>query len=489
MLRWLPSTLGVALLAQGCAFIDDFDYEFVADASVEEDGGAADGGGGRDGGEADGGPDGGSLDGGSLDGGATDGGSGRTCTPPCLGDAVLDFSADTQSAGPLAWEYLSDDRDPTGFGYARLGPDLVDSAPAWTDGTSAPAIIACEGRSEGDCAEADGGLAFRSDAAGGEGRDPVLAFTAPRDGTYVFDATAFSLAGAPEVIVSRNGRQDSVLRALVDAAVPTRVTATLELFSGERALFTVRPSASEGVRLAAEARVLESEEEPLAGCQLALRFEDPSPLAIGCASSAASLSELRGTETGRATGPDGSAARDFPEGSALELGGRFDYAGDFTVQLWVRIPRLGERQVLYTDWSAADPERIGGVRLWYDTRRPDGSSERSVTAGVLFPRPETEPSGPGFVDCNATRCQVEVAGDLPSLGEWHFLRLTRVSAEDEFRLCVDGELIGRGVLPGDVDISNPTDPLLGAANTFDTPSFEGQLDDVRIFDRALPCGD
>ena len=138
VLRWLPSTLGVALLAQGCAFIDDFDYEFVADASVEEDGGAADGGGGRDGGEADGGPDGGSLDGGSLDGGATDGGSGRTCTPPCLGDAVLDFSADTQSAGPLAWEYLSDDRDPTGFGYARLGPDLVDSAPATRRDTLRP---------------------------------------------------------------------------------------------------------------------------------------------------------------------------------------------------------------------------------------------------------------------------------------------------------------------------------------------------------------
>jgi hypothetical protein len=477
----LIAAVGVFLTTSGCAFIDDFDYEFADDAAVPSDAGAASDGGARvDGGPGDGGPG----DGGPADGGPGDGGS--PCTRPCLADAVDEFSEAEQRAGTLEWEYLSNARDALGFDYVELSPDTIHDAPAWSDGSSAPAIVACGGSTTGACADAAGGLVFEADPPG-DSRDPVLAFTAPADGTYELSLEAFSLADRPEVILGRNGRLDTVETTEVGASIPTRITGTLDLLAGERGLLTVRPSGTDPVTLATRARVLRAPGAPLEDCELALRFDDG--LATDCAVYTVSRFEFS-DETLAGTGPDGSGARTFPMGSALQVdGARFDFSEDFTVQMWVRIPRLGERQVIYSDWSAASPDNVGGVRIFYDTRRPGGSTEDALIAAFLFPAPATPPSGPGFVDCNDTRCRVDIVADLPSLGEWHFFRMTRRSASDEVRFCIDGELVGRGVLPGGVDISNPIDPTIGVGGPSNTPLFDGEIDDLRVFIRGLPCGD
>ncbi len=67
-------------------------------------------------------------------------------------------------------------------------------------------------------------------------------------------------------------------------------------------------------------------------------------------------------------------------------------------------------------------------------------------------------------------------------GEWHHLAVTREGTE--CRLYIDGDLIDSNSRWAG-DLSNPADLSFGSKDTGDDDHFEGDLDDIRFYNRAL----
>jgi len=460
-----------AVTLTSCSFIDDFDFE-VADGAVSMDDAGM-----RDGGEP--------MDGFAVDGpAAPDGGDDGVCMDPCLGDAVGDFDT-SQGAGALLWSYLRDERDADGLGYSSLTAGTLHGAPAWTDGSPPPAIVSCGTSSEGPCAAAEGRLLLEADQPG-DGSDPALVFVAPADGTYAVVATVVSVAGAPELTISRISRHDVV--ATADFSGAGSLTETVDLLEGERAVIRVAPAASPGgpVSLAASIRVSRFVAgAPLADCQLVAPFTTDTPLALGCSPS--SLTEAGSVNTSPTSGPSGAygSGRRFEENASLEADGvRMDYTGDFTIQLWVNVDNLADGEpFVFSDLNAADAANAGGVNL--RVRRVGADNE--FEAEYAFPLPTPAPSDPS-ITCAAS-CRGSIVAPMPPLDEWHFFRLVRRTDTDEVRLCIDGERVGTGWLDADIEVPSPGDVRFGGTGVSGTDVFNGSIDDVRVFSRALPCGD
>ena len=460
----------------GCSFIDDFDFE-VADGGVVQDG-SFDGAVPSDGDVV---PDGDTP----IDmGGVT-----QPCVDPCLGDALAEFT-NAQGGGALEWRYLADTRAPDGLSYGELVSGTHYGAPAWTDTTPPPALVACGDSTEGACADAGGGLLFEANAPG-DGSDPVLSFVAPADGTYAVVADLSPIAGTPLVRLSRIARHDDVIATLFDG--PGSLSPTIDLFAGERALVTVAPGADPGgaASIAGTLRVSRVVGvEPMADCQMALRFDPDDPLAVDCTSF--SLSE-DGTEE---SSPSSAPSDEYGQGrlmgvnAALRAAGlRFDYSGDFTVQMWIRVDALTYYSTAaYADWSAFNPVTAGGVSFGLDPRNGADTLDDVISAGYLFPLPAAGDPGQPSIECDADSCSGAIEVPIPSFGDWHFYRLVRDSAADQMRFCVDGELAGTGYLDGETDISNPADPTIGTYG-FGQPTFQGAVDDIRVYRGMLPCGD
>lgn len=473
--------LVLVLASSGCSFIDSFDYEFV-------DGGAgpADGGGAEDG--ASGGDGGTENDGGAPG----DGGGARSCTDPCLADAVLDFDGTSQGAGALGWRYLSDFRAEDGLAYGELAPGDYMGVASWTDGTPPVALVPCVGSAgSGPCAGITDRILMLADAPG-DGGDPVLSVTATDAGTWTVEVRHVESIGPVEMLVSRNGRADLVAGPLAVSASEETVSVPVDVLPGDRLFVTARPAAGAPGPVSAAVNVRVSRQlgaPPLEDCLFAARFAAEAPWEDECGGYALSNESVRGAEpTTETTAPAAwlGSARDFQHDALLRvLGARFDYSGDFTVQLWARVDRITHYDTTpYLDWSAADPATTGGITLQLNPGTPDDI----VSAEYLF-RHATGLSDPSL-ECGAGAgyCSGTIAAPLPPVGEWHFYRVVRDTAADVVRFCIDGRQVGTGVLPGDVDISNPRSPVLGTLDTISSdPTFDGAVDDVRIFRRALPC--
>jgi hypothetical protein len=169
----------------------------------------------------------------------------------------------------------------------------------------------------------------------------------------------------------------------------------------------------------------------------------------------------------RVTGPSDALgnAISLAEGEyLLPTGTAMDYSGSFTVQLWVAMMPSWTGMTVYADWGS-DPEIDGGVNLTLDS------------AGDFY---ATGLYGDGLF--------VEVSFAWPSdNARWHFVRLVRNADANTFRVCVDGVLKAGATLAGGIDLSPVTAPYLGRNVTYNPPYFIGSIDDVRVFNRALPC--
>lgn len=91
---------------------------------------------------------------------------------------------------------------------------------------------------------------------------------------------------------------------------------------------------------------------------------------------------------------------------------------------------------------------------------------------------------------DATRSNdVETAGYQPAFdGSWHHYVGVRDVVVDEIRFYIDGDRKEAVSFPGDVAIRDPSS-FFGMMNHYGTRFLEGDVDDVRIYDRALSDGD
>ena len=150
-----------------------------------------------------------------------------------------------------------------------------------------------------------------------------------------------------------------------------------------------------------------------------------------------------------------AAAVAIPRGEAMNVGD-----GDFTVSAWIQ-PRLLRKAGLVSlggtswthGWSLDMPDNRGVLRL--ETTGPDNQSNGAVS------------SLPGVI----------------RLSTWQHVAAIVRRGKNETRLYVNGYLVGKGAI-GPANLDNPKVNLhLGRIPN--TQPFHGELDEVRIYRRAL----
>ncbi len=397
----------------------------------------------------------------------------QDCTAPCAGDPIAEWS-DTQGGDSGRWQYLADTRAVSGAAYSELTWGAVDGLPGWVAGDGA-AIVNCAGLSDGACAGRSRSLVLFPGATS----DPALAFVAATPGTLRIKGQVVSGGETPDGVsqrfrISRNGRHDLIAAPtyVTSLDAPSEIDLTVEALAGDRIVLSLVGGAS-AAPLAFDFHLSVATEADLAfpgKCLLAATFDATGALADGCGGR--TLDDLNdnigpaGTSAaGDSVTPAFGGARLLKAGQFLRApGGPLDYSGDFTVQFWAKITEpqpFGSR--VFADWSG-DAE--GGLSI--GVADSVGIELCSLWRGV-----------PADSDCPT--------GNRPRDGAWHFYRITRSLADTKLTLCIDGKLAVTDPGPGTADMTSDQSPHLGRNVNYNPAYFDGAIDDVRVFERALPC--
>jgi len=315
--------------------------------------------------------------------------------------------------------------------------------------------------------------------SGSEGElDPTIELVAPSTGVFRL-RLLYARRGtdAAQIRVARNHRADAIALLDLDADLPADapMESFVDVFLAEddRLYLTVRAPDPTDAPVVALAPWLAAEgDDP---CLAAVDFDDWPTLPSQCGGITTVLLETGGgTVPTESTGPHprfGSALRTSRTDNAYaRLDGTegLDLSGDFTVQLWARREELGPSSQLEAIFANAgdDPsgtELAGGLSLDYDGLNPGDAIEVSV---------------------------FEADGDIPSDvtgfdpgAEWHFYRIVR--RDEQVQLCIDGiartdEFTAAG------DLTSSRAVRLGRFQSMGV-FFNGSIDEVVIFDEALPC--
>jgi hypothetical protein len=399
---------------------------------------------------------------------------GPVCSAGCVGDLVREFAFE-QGGGTGQWRYLDDGRDNLYRDMALLDIDglvhFVGDVPE-----PRPKVLYCPAYTDADvCDGAESTIVLTPSSNEAGHHDVTLSWTAPTDGSFqlVGDYKRIG-AGSLDVIVHRNSRDDIVAQATIGGAlVEGPFDTTVDLLAGDRLLFTVRAaSAGEPASLAVHLRVNDLITFPGA-CALAVTFDDGKAV-DGCGS--VTYQPRRANDDGyedttltSVAGPFGlmGSGATIVEGDyLLPTGLAMNYSASFTVQMWVRLPEVSS-STLYADWNDAIP---GGINI--------GTGGGAYSVIGLYANPLAE-NGVGTV-------VVEWA--WPEDLEWHFLRVTRDAELGTLRVCLDGVPAGGTTLDAEIDLSPAEPPFIARNLTYNPPYFVGDIDDVRVFHRALPCG-
>lgn len=442
----LRTTLVFSLLS-ACSFIDDFDFE-VGDAAVVDSGDSPD----------------------AQPEDALGGDADTVCDGDCY-----ELAASFLGAGP--WDFQRQDPD---FELLEQEDGMRNNAPSRVaPGGGLPAHTYCADGSGELCAGVLGWLLVETSHE--TTNDAAIVFTAPESGNYEFSLERMDIGGATTVDVSRNRPWDEIRRLESGSAI-----FTVDLFEGDSLRIVVGARDELGVdAFRATATRIDDPQH----CQSVVRFDDEFVVECGTGTLVEDGRQAGGGEARATTAGTGvvGGSRVFRYEAALRLDGQeFDYSGDFTMQMWIRVEGVGAGSTyVFSDWAFGEP--VGGVQFELDYRNLADVAGDVVRVGYVAPA--------GSIDvpnCDSERCIAYIEHSVDGDSGWHFYRLVRDTARDEVRLCVDGQLVGRRPLPGAVDIT----PGGGRFPSFgrqgrdfrEEPTFEGAIDDFRMIGRALPCG-
>ena len=398
--------------------------------------------------------------------GGTDGSAPTSCPAPCVGDAVADFTPETQAD----WAYLDDDRSPTGVAYGAMTWDGT----AWAGvGDPAPTI----GKS-GDR------LLVTSSVDSAGHHDPALAFTVPNDGLYrvsgEFALAEGTAAGAMQYLrISRNFRNDTLYEGdYLASSVAAVYDLDLELLAGERYLLSTSPSGPGNPTVLSVSSFI-SGPRPLSDgtCLMTYTFDGADPLTDACRDltfttcpSSVGPDWMTPTETTGVASQFGNA-RHFAKEQCLSTPVAMDWSGDFTLQFWMKIEDDDPTTTVHWPYGdvLGDMECSAGGGLKMNLG--------SGIAGVYF-----------FMDGDTCDVSFTTAAQFNHATDeaWHFYRITRSTATDVVQVCVDGDLVGEAPTRDDVDITSGENFHFGNFGTW-YPELVGGFDDIRAFKRALPC--
>jgi hypothetical protein len=399
---------------------------------------------------------------------------GPLCSAGCVGDLVREFNFE-QGGSTGRWRYLDDGRDNL---YREMALFTIDGLVHFVGDEPAPrpTVLYCPAYTDADaCEGAESTLLLTPSSAQPAHHDVTLAWTAPNNGSFQLVGDFKRIGdGALEFVVHRNSRDDVVSRTTIGGArVDGAIDTVVELLAGDRLLVTVRAASSgEPASLAVHLRVNDLIRFPDT-CALAVTFDDGKAVDM-CGSVTYQPRRANGdgyedTTVTPVAGPfglTGGGANVIEGDYLLPTGLAMNYASSFTVQMWVRLPAV-VRSTLYADWDSALP---GGINI--------GTNGGRYSVVGLYENPNA-PDGVG---------DVFVEWTWPDDLDWHFLRVTRDAALGTLRVCLDGLPVGGTTLDASIDLSPAEPPFIARNMTYNPPYFVGDIDDVRVFRRALPCG-
>jgi hypothetical protein len=389
------------------------------------------------------------------------------CATPCLANAAADFNGSAGGANQR-WRYLDDHRNRTWTPMTPGGAAMTGADPANHIKTcsASPGAAGCKMLPEALLISSSGATSAA---------DPAIEFTVPGAQVIQVSLRAY-LPGGPDQTIRlyRNSREDVLFTGLAVAGRMLEQTITLDALARDRLLVAMTPAAQGATDVAIQFFATSAGAVFPSTCQLAVGFAGATGNAVTDLCRGASLTYYNdaGAATAVAFGADPfaqqSAAADVLGGNYFQSGQTIPQNTALTVQLWIRQRSVVD--TLSTAWafSDLDLDATGGLGIGII---PDPAMLIATTC--------TDAGNPlRFADATTA---------WPAGGDWHFVRVVQTGGN--LNLCVDGQRKASVPVP-DGQLKTTFPPYLGK-NVVWTPVgqfFDGNIDDVRVFTGALPCG-
>jgi hypothetical protein len=290
---------------------------------------------------------------------------------------------------------------------------------------------------------------------------PTVAVTSPSSGSTVAGTVPLTASASDDVAVM--GVQfliDGIATGAEDTSAPYSINWTSTLAANGNHVITARARDAAGNTTAADVSVTVTNTALPAGLVLALGFDE----AAGTAVTDTSGHENHGTVSGatRTTAGRYGAALSFDginDWVTVADAASLDLTNRLTVEAWVFPTALNSWETVVL--KEAPAELVYALYADNDARRPG--------AWVRVSGVSTSAVGPAVLPLNA----------------WSHLAMTYDGAQ--VSLFVDGTLVRTVARTG--SMSNSTNPLRIGGNAVWTEFFNGRIDEVRIYNRALTAGE
>lgn len=388
-----------------------------------------------------------------------------TCPATCLADAGGDF--DGSPGGRTGrWRYLEDPGSRTWQVMTTSGATAIGSNPA-------NVIASCAGDASAPaCALLPGALLMS--AADGAAPDPAIEFTA--DAAQVVSVTVriavpAGVADQP-IRLYRGSREDLLWKGTATAGMVLEQELTLDALPGDRLLLALVSTAAGADRVGVQMFVSATGAAFPASCQLGLSFAASTINAVTVDNLCGA--DFTGNDDNGMWAPLTEAGPYAEQGTALALApGQYlrgadvlSHDGDLTYQLWMRTDAVDP---IYMGYALADYDLDVGGGLGIGVYDDNGALR--LESGTC-----TSPDPLAFAVSTASWQN----------GGWHFVRV--VHAEGKVTLCVDGARASSFDRAAGALVS--TFPPYVGKNVRWLPAgafYDGAIDDLRVFDGALPC--
>lgn len=401
-------------------------------------------------------------------GGGGDGAIPQACPAPCVGDGGGDFDG-TAMGTDGHWRYLEDAKDRTWTPMTAASGKFVGS-------TSGNEISSCKNNGDaGVCSQLPGALLVST--AGGTGPVSAIEWVAPTARVVQLQVgVRLPDGGATQTVrLYRGSREDALFTSTADPGVTVNKALTIDVLAGERIYITMDGDAvtNAGVQMF----IVGDMATFPSTCQIAVTFDAASGNTVDnqCGLDFTYHNYDASTEI-----PPTLIAGPYPEAGmagSIQATKYFDSAnpldrtGDFTIQFWVKFAGVVDDVTGGWVFSDLDLNVGGGIGMVLYTDQMVNKLATEISSC-------TDASG------NMLLFDTIDAQYPPDAG-WHFVRIAHTGTD--VALCVDGAKLGNKTFTHPLASTFP--PYLGknVVWTPSEPSFNGQIDELRVLAQALPC--
>jgi hypothetical protein len=415
-----------------------------------------------------------SRGGGKVDGGADssiDGAVPSSCPTPCLADAAGDFDG-TPAGSTGKWRYLDDTRN-------RMWTAMTGDASGMT-GAGMNRITTCaQTGSAAACAQLPGALLVTSSGAT-TSADPALELTTTNNEIIQLTIRVHVPTGTPSQVVRlyRNAREDTLFTGMASSGTTLEQVVTVDALDGDRFLFSLAPMAVGAADVAVHMFGNPTGAVFPSTCQSAFSFNaaaTTTTVADTCKpTNIATYEDFNTTPPanvllGPSAFPELGMAADIVPDKYYVQSEILTKTTDTTLQFWTKIDVMPPTFSGAWVWSDQDLNAGGGLGIVIFDDGP------GPTLGLSSC---TDPGNPLMF----ATTQVSYPNPLA----WHFIRVVHTGGK--VNVCIDG--VKKGMMDVPAGMLTSTFAPRVARNVVWTPSgafVDGHLDDVRVFNAALPC--